>query len=390
MKIVLSVFIAIVSMCGILLGFPALTLAENNISSDSTLSVIENEIKYDFIPDNLSTDTQRHITREEYCTTIVSLYQYISKSSVALPASNPFTDTNNPAVLQAYHLGIVKGQGQGKFNPQQKLTIEEKATMLYNTLLKLDPSIDDDIKHNCDFSDADKISSWAVEAIEYLYHHNIISDDDNNNINPKGTVTIEKSNLSAQNTAKHHKTTLASKAPGDNSPLVTCTAYGTKIAVPDGDKKIEMFNVGDQVLAADMSLNWSPTKISFSSGTGASSQQSTMVYIHFGDNDIMIVTPDQLFMLSDRKLKRADRLIAGKDNLVDQNGKPVAINNIAIGRYKGGIHHISTSLNYNGSPDGHLLLAEGVVIGDFTLQINARELDEYMADRGQQATPIIN
>ena len=45
-------------------------------------------------------------------------------------------------------------------------------------------------------------------------------------------------------------------------------------------------------------------------------------------------------------------------------------NVVAVGNYVGGIHHISTGQYFTGSADGHLLLADGVVVGDFVLQMN--------------------
>jgi len=58
------------------------------------------------------------------------------------------------------------------------------------------------------------------------------------------------------------------------------------------------------------------------------------------------------------------------DQLMGEDGNPVKINVVAVGNYVGGIHHISTGLYFTGSADGHLLLADGVVVGDFVLQMN--------------------
>jgi hypothetical protein len=160
-------------------------------------------------------------------------------------------------------------------------------------------------------------------------------------------------------------------------PLLTCTAYGTKIATPDGDKSMETFQTGDPVLVADNNLNWSTGKVVFSAGTGAGSSQPAMVYIHFGEKGSLIVSPDQLFRIPNGKYKRAARLVPGTDSLVAKDGSPAAICQVAIGHYTGGVHHISNDAEFAGTPDGHLLLAEGVVIGDFTLQINQYKQTRY-------------
>ncbi len=163
----------------------------------------------------------------------------------------------------------------------------------------------------------------------------------------------------------------------------SCFAYGTKIGVPDGFKKIEQFEVGNRVLTADVEsngagikLNWTTARVSFSSGTGPDSHQSMMVYIHHGDSGSIIVTPDHLFLMPNGKLKRADRLVPGRDQLVSSKGQAVPIQEISVGEYHGGVHHIATEKEFTGDPNGHLLLSEGVVSGDFNLQIHAAQLKE--------------
>ena len=164
----------------------------------------------------------------------------------------------------------------------------------------------------------------------------------------------------------------------------SCFAYGTRIGVPEGSKVIEQFVVGDKVLTANVEssgtgvkLNWSSTKVSFSSGTGPDSHEPAMVYIHHGEVGSLVVTPDHLFLLPNGKLKRADRLVPGQDQLVSAEGTPVAINEVSLGAYTGGVHHIATDKEFTGDLNGHLLISEGVVSGDFNLQIHASELKEH-------------
>src|ERR671932_823858 len=163
----------------------------------------------------------------------------------------------------------------------------------------------------------------------------------------------------------------------------SCFAHGTRIGVPNGFKVIEQFQVGDRVLTADVEpsgtgvkLNWSTAKVTFSNGTGPDSHQAAMVYIHHGETGIIIVTPDHLFLMPNGKLKRADRLVPGVDYLVSSEGQPVAINEVSIGEYTGGVHHIATNKEFTGDLNGHLLISEGVVSGDFNLQIHAAQLKE--------------
>lgn len=160
----------------------------------------------------------------------------------------------------------------------------------------------------------------------------------------------------------------------------SCYANGTKIAIPTGVRAIEYFAVGDEVMAASLDkgkITWSPRKVTFSQGTGDSGHQSAMVYLHYGEDDKqIIVSTDQVFLMSAGKLKRADVLVPGKDLLVDEWGNPVVIHEVSIGEYDGGVHHISTGINKSGDINGHLLLSEGVISGDFSVQINSQGLME--------------
>lgn len=152
-------------------------------------------------------------------------------------------------------------------------------------------------------------------------------------------------------------------------------ASNSRVAVPDGFRLIEVIEVGDPVLVAsagDGGWAWSSAPVTFSQGTlGGFPRQ--MVYIGYG-NDFMnlIAEPDLLLLKGDGRLIRANRLVPGADKLVDQNGDPVPIHSVSIGSYVGGEHAIATHdpASAHDNPDGHLLLVNGVIVGDFFLQIN--------------------
>jgi hypothetical protein len=175
-------------------------MAESTTPGDGTFQQVEKDLECDFIPDRLLTDNQKNMTREEFCEVVVNLYQYLKQKStgdqdpIADPAANPFTDTNNPVVLQAYSVGIVQGAGNGRFYPQDKLTIQEKAVMLYNTLKIFDPSIEIENQTDLNLADEDEISSWATKAVTVLNDKNILKADKNNEINPTDNITREDSN----------------------------------------------------------------------------------------------------------------------------------------------------------------------------------------------------
>ncbi len=175
----------------------------------------------------------------------------------------------------------------------------------------------------------------------------------------------------------------------------SCLAYGTPIAIPSGMNAIEKIVVGDLVMGASMqvakgkiSFEWTPETVSFSQGTPPSSPTSgiasTMVFIYCDGDLGLIATQDQLMLLSTGKMKQAGTLVPDIDLLVSVDGSAIPIQSVKIGNWQGGVHHIT--INKSTSPDvnGHLLNANGIVIGDFQLQINPQGLGDMF-----EAGPMI-
>ncbi len=170
----------------------------------------------------------------------------------------------------------------------------------------------------------------------------------------------------------------------------SCYAYGTPIAIPGGYKAIEKLAPGESVLAGsltiqdgDISVAWSSKEVRFSDGTPPQpkglAHYPNMVYINYDDGKSLIVTLDEIFLLKTGKIKRAGTLTV-HDELVSPDGKHVKINSVMLAEYSGGIHHISTDTKFGGSMDGHLLNSNGVVSGDYILQIYASKLGDLLVD----------
>ena len=156
----------------------------------------------------------------------------------------------------------------------------------------------------------------------------------------------------------------------------SCLAFGTPIATPDGTKAIELFNIGDSVSVGNWSnakLGWDNGRVKFSSGTDPGSI-NTMIFIGFGAGRQIVATPDNLFLMPDGKLKRADRLVPNKDQIMTADGSALGITAVVSGQWTKGLHHIATGLEFTGSLSGHLINASGIVTGDYCLQINQHEL----------------
>ncbi len=88
------------------------------------------------------------------------------------------------AFEQARAMGIIKGNGNGNYGENDKVTREEFAVILTRSLQGLSAGSSDGIK------DFDSISTWAKEAVATLVSLKLFTLDDNGNVNPHSDVTM--------------------------------------------------------------------------------------------------------------------------------------------------------------------------------------------------------
>jgi hypothetical protein len=169
-----------------------------------------------------------------------------------------------------------------------------------------------------------------------------------------------------------------------------CLAYGTPIAIPTGMQAIEKIRVGDEVMAGSIdltggkiALSWRAATVKFSQGTPPSDPKSgiasTMVFIFCKGDAGIIATEDQLLLMGSGKLKQAGTVVPG-DRIATVDGGSIPIRHVRIGNWYGGVHHLAAKKTYTGDVNGHLLNAGGLVIGDYTLQMDPVALgDQFEA-----------
>ncbi|MGN6253458.1 MAG: hypothetical protein ACTHO8_00490 [Solirubrobacterales bacterium] len=150
----------------------------------------------------------------------------------------------------------------------------------------------------------------------------------------------------------------------------------TAIGVSEGTQRpITEIGSGDTVAAGKVSggrLEWKPTTVGFSQGTHGGGP-APVVRVAYRERGGLTVSPDQPLMLADGSLTTAARLAAGQE-LMGVDGEPVPVDGVRPGEREGGVHHIATSPGWSGSVDEHLIQANGVVIGDFALQLHFSEV----------------
>lgn len=152
---------------------------------------------------------QENITREQFCELAVTAYEKLT-DEVAVPAEDPFEDTDNQEVLKAYVLGIVNGVSETEFAPEKSITRQEICVMLRRTVLAAGV-YRANLNEDATFSDSAEIADWANEAVQYMYSFKILNGVGDNYINPMGNTTCEQAVLLVVRTVDKFKVTALPK-----------------------------------------------------------------------------------------------------------------------------------------------------------------------------------
>jgi len=146
---------------------------------------------------------------------VTVLYRMEGEPSVA-GLDNPFTDVPGgmyytDAVIWAAANEIVLGYGGNRFGPNDDVTREQLATMLYRYQEYKD-EMAPDVNPERVFADAGRISGFATEPVAKLVKQGIINGKNNNMFDPKGNATR------AEYAAMLHRYLLAVEEPEEELP----------------------------------------------------------------------------------------------------------------------------------------------------------------------------
>jgi len=159
-----------------------------------------------------------------------------------------------------------------------------------------------------------------------------------------------------------------------------CFGDGTNITMGDSSqvavenvKKLDTLMVlsGDKVAQAGTAPKWTTAKVQEVGGTQLNST-AVVVRVTFGDQGIIMVSPTQLFLVYDNvfnnnTLINAEQLQIARHMLLDKAFNQVPITSLVLGLRHTGLHSLFTDAQVTTIP-AHLLIAQGVVVGDFYLQ----------------------
>ena len=102
-----------------------------------------------------------------------------------VPANEWFASAVNWAAAN----GVVSGVSETGFGPNNALTREQLALILYRYAQNQGYDTTQGGMAVREFADSDKISDWAAEAVAWAVNEGLLSGGDGNQLNPTGTAT---------------------------------------------------------------------------------------------------------------------------------------------------------------------------------------------------------
>ena len=136
-------------------------------------------------------DATRAITRADFATIAVKLYEALTGTKAQKIQNNPFVDTESEYVLKAYNLGITKGISETEFG-NGTITREQLATMIVRCLNKAGIETIIDIENVTIFADDNEMHDWGRLSVYSMASKEIIKGFGDNTFNPLGEAKVEE------------------------------------------------------------------------------------------------------------------------------------------------------------------------------------------------------
>lgn len=167
-------------------------------SSKWATEYIAEAVKYGIINDDDTWNYAAPICREDFCNIAVKMME---TAGVILPTDNPqrplgIKDTDNVNVLKLYKSGVILGKEHHKtgitFAPNDFITREEAATILYRMAKIMGIGLGVMRPEVVYYWDEDKASDWALDAIKYMRNIRVMDGVNGYEFYPKDTYTVEQ------------------------------------------------------------------------------------------------------------------------------------------------------------------------------------------------------
>lgn len=147
---------------------------------------------------------QDKATRLHFAQLAVRLAETATGETLPAAPASTFTDCTDLAVRKAYAAGIVNGTTATTFSPQNKLTREQLATMLWRAVDYIQTRTGESTLPAggslTGYTDVGQVSAYAREAVAALAYHSIMQGTSPTTLSPKNDCTVEQSVILAYRT----------------------------------------------------------------------------------------------------------------------------------------------------------------------------------------------
>lgn len=175
------------------------------------------------------------ITRAQFASVAVRLYEAMQGKEAQAGSNVPFTDIGGPEgtyytdICKAFSLEIINGATPTTFDPDSTLTREQAATMLGRVYGKLVAPIPAGMPT---FADSGEISDYARDSVAFMSGKGIVKGVDSSHFAPQDDVTAEQAVILAlrMKASTGTGTDPVTPTPGEQDSIVGAWEYTRDIA----------------------------------------------------------------------------------------------------------------------------------------------------------------
>lgn len=142
---------------------------------------------------------QDHTTRLQFAQLAVRLAEKATGQTLPVAPASTFADCSDLDVRKAYAAGIVSGTSDTTFSPDNSLTREQLAAMLWRAAAYIQKQTGEPVlsagSSLAGYTDAGRVSAYAKEAVASLAQHGIMKGTSATELSPQENCSVEQSIL---------------------------------------------------------------------------------------------------------------------------------------------------------------------------------------------------
>jgi len=160
-----------------------------NYASQWAIVELDKSVEYNLLTEDMKGNMRDVVTREEFSEVIIRFIESKTGEEVSITSSNPFSDTDDPYVLKAASLGIIKGYVDGTFKPNNPIFRQDIGVMITRSLKTIYPNLDMSF---VSIDNSELINAYAYDSMMFLNNKGILKGDEKGNLNPLSNTTREE------------------------------------------------------------------------------------------------------------------------------------------------------------------------------------------------------